>query len=429
MSPNQFEFKWKTVEDKITSYFVQSNFSFLIFLTVLSGLSYLLLPLWQSSDYPAWARLNLAQDRYWASLTIIIGSLFFYFIPQKITNIYLIFILCLSWFIPVYLLDSLRISSLYPILYILINSILIFKFKEYKKSLLIICTFLFLILVVLFGLDVELSKKGKLFQYFSLIHFEMLFFYFIQTIYQQNFNFIFNFNPLQLYSPIPIPAESEFIQNKQFKKTYFVKGMIEIAQSVLLFSCLFISLKVDFLKRQDSIIIQYVVFLFFVIAVMKSLHGILWLFGFKTPSATHFVLLAKSPLETWQRGSTFVAKFIFNAIYFPLWKAFRSQFFAVTGVLLFVFFHLFILHDILLKNILILFFPAFQTMPASFHQLSQQLIWFLVWFLWIMGFMFSFQRIEYFKKSAFGQWLLIVFTHIGNMLIMPLGFYLTQLLI
>lgn len=429
MSPNQFEFKWKNFEDKISNYFVQSNLRFLIFLAALTCLSYLLFPLWQLSEYPVWSRLNLAQDRYWASLTIIVGSLFFIFIPAKITNIYLILILCLSWLIPVYLLDSLRISSLLPILYILINSMLIFKFKEYKKSLLVICTFLFLVLVVLFGLDVEVSKKGKLFQYFSLIHFEMLFFYFIQTVYQKNFNFIFNFNPLQLYSPVPIPAESEFLQNKQLKKTYFIKGFIEIAQSMLLFGCIFISLRIEYFKKLDSILIQYVIFLFFVIAVMKSLHGILWIFGFKTPSATHFVLLAKSPLETWQRGSTFIAKFVFNAIYFPLWKIFRNQFFAFAGVLVFVFFHLFILHDIFLKNILILFFPTFQTIPTNIHQLSQQFIWFLVWFLWIIVFMFTFQKIEFFKKSLTGQWLLIVLTHIGNMLIMPLAFYLTQLLI
>lgn len=429
MSPNQFEFKWKTAEDKITNYFVQSNFSFLMFLTVLAGFSYLLFPLWQSSEYPGWARLNLAQDRYWASLTIIIGSLLYYFIPSKITNIYLILIVCLSWFIPVYLLDSLRISSVFPVLYILINSILIFKFKEYKKSLLFVCTFLFLILVVLVGLDVEISKKGKLFQYFSLIHFEMLFFYFVQTIYQQNFNFTFNFNPLQLYSPVPIPTESEFLQNTQLKKSYFIKGFIEIAQSCLLFYGIFMALRIDYFKRQDFIIIQYIIFLFFVIAVMKSLHGILWIFGFKTPSATHFVLLAKSPLETWQRGSVFLAKFIFNTIYFPLWKVFRNQFFAIAGVLIFIFFHLFVLHDILLKNILILFFPTFQTLPTNFHQLSQQLIWFLIWFLWIIVFMFTFQKIEFFKKSSSGQWLLIALTHIGNMLMMPLAFYLTQLLV
>lgn len=429
MTPIQLEWKWQNTEERITNYFVRSSLAFLLLLATIAVLAYILFPLWQSSAYPAWARLNLVQDRYWASLTLITGALLFYFVPGKTVNFYLIFILCLSWFIPVYLLDSLRISSIFPVLYILLNSFFIFQFKKHKTILLFLCSFLFVALNILLGLDVELNKKGKLFQYFSLIHFEMLFFYFIQTIYQEKSNFVFNLNPLQLYAPLPLPIESEFIKNSPLKKAYFIKGFLEIAQSFLIFNSLFLLFKADLLKQKPSLVVPYVVFLFFVIAVMKSLHGILWIFGFKTPSATHFILLAKSPLETWQRGSTFIAKFVFNIIYFPLWKAFRSQIIAVFGVLVFIFFHLFLLHDFFLKNIFILFFPTFQTFPTTTHQLYQQLIWLTVWLVWILVFMFTFQKITFLKKTPTGMWILVLLTHIGNLLVLPLSLYLTQKLI
>lgn len=366
MTPTQFESKWQTTEDRITNYLAQSPFIFFLFLTIIAISAYALLPLWQFPNYPGWARLNLVQDRYWASLIIITGSLLYYFLPKKWMNLYLVFILCLSWFIPVYILDSLRVSSIFPVLFLLLNSLSIFYFKKYKKLLLFFCVFQFIALNLLLGLDVELNKKGKLFQYFSLIHFEMLFFYFIQTIYQEKTNFAFNLNPLQLYAPIPIPRESEFIQNNSsLKKNYFIKGFLEIAQSFAIFCLLFVFIKKDILKQNHSIIIPYIVFLFFVIAAMKSIHGILWVFGFKTPSATHFIFLAKSPLETWQKGSTFIAKFIFNIIYFPLWKRFRNQAIATFGVLAFVFFHLFLLHDFFLKKLFILFFLHSKPFPQQ----------------------------------------------------------------
>lgn len=434
MSPLDFEFEWKKKEQQIASYFGQNKFSMLFFFLVFLCFAIASQSLWTASNYPLWANLFIVQDRYWASLILISLAFVAFPISKKYYPYFLFFSLAASWLLPIYFLHSLRWASIFPILYIGFNGLLNQRLPKHH-----LLTF-FINLVTFFGVLLGLaadsiqSHDAKMLQYYSILHTEFLFLFFLQLNFQRNKNLSFCFSPTHLYAPFPIPEESTsestrpWSTEKNEKKMLFVRGTLQILQSQLIFVVLFWIAKSNLLPSTENSFLHYYFFLFLIVGAMKVVTGLLWLYGFKTPSASYFLFLAKSPLETWQRGSVFIAKFIFSSIYLPLWKIFRNSFFASAVVVTFIAFHLFLFHEWVQRSILSSIFPALPLPSQNMEALTQKCLWLCLWVLWIVFFQIFILTRPFFNTKSIGPWLLILLTQAGNMSIIPLTSWLSKIL-
>lgn len=428
MSPIDIEKKITKFENDLITKLSASGYSvFFVTLVLLSSL-YLILPVWTKNPFPEWSRFFIAQDRIWALTSLLSGAYLFHFTKDSFKPLVAALSIACSWIIPIYLLGSFRLEALAPLIYIALNTLLLYKYKRFKIPSLIISVFMFLVLILFLGYDVILNKDGKIFQYFSILHLEVIIFFYINMIFSTNNSYLFYLNPLLLFSPLPIPDESSIVVNKNEKKFYLLKGLLFIAEAqVLLLIIIFIFNFLDF-KIPPSIPVQFYLFIIFISAGMKICSGLLWMYGIKSPATSHFLLLAKSPLETWQKGSVFFAKFIFSKIYLPLWIRMRSHILSTTFSISFILFHLYLFHEVILGNLLVWLFPSLNFMSSSIASLKQQALWVILWILWILFFEFTLSKIDLLKKSSLGHWLLVFITHLGNMSIIPLTLYLSGIL-
>jgi hypothetical protein len=195
-----------------------------------------------------------------------------------------------------------------------------------------------------------------------------------------------------------------------------------VAQSIFLIQILYYrGLKIG---QQPEPYMQYLLFIFFIVAMMKSVTGLLWIYGINSMSATHFLVLAKSPLEVWQRGSVFIADFLFNKIYLPVWRRFRNLWLSSILVIVAIFVHLFVFHEVLIKTILRFQFGDVYFSIISFSEIFQWLIWALVWLVWIGIFSVFLKLTQAWHQNRLFLWLLVLLTHLGSSAIFPVVTYL-----
>lgn len=428
MTPTEIEKYINSNEELLVRKIMSFKYSFIYILIILSGILYFSLPLWTQFEYPKWSKFFIAQDRTWALIILIVGSFLVYLTNQKLKAFISFLIVSCSWLIPIYILGSFRWQSFAPIFFILINFGFLKLFKKKQLFSLIFVFITFIGLVVFLGYDVNQNNDGKIFQYFSILHIEVVLFFFINLIYSKNLINLSCFNPLQLFSPLPIPDETTIVIDDTDKKFYFFKGILYIIQSQIIFVSMMLLFKSNTFKEPPSIPIQFYFFILFITASLKVCSGLLWMYGYKAPSTSYFFALAKSPLEAWQRGSVFFAKFIFSKIYLPIWIKFRSNLFAIIGSVLFISLHLFLLHEFVLSHLLAYLFPKLNFIASTWLSLKQQSYWILLWLLWIIAFELTFKKNNFFTKTKTGNWLLVIFTHVGNMSIIPIAMLLSNIL-
>jgi hypothetical protein len=428
--PTQLESKWIQIENKVSeklSLFTLTPFVFFILYLVASFAIYHNL---LNLSLPAWGRFFIFQDRYWASVVLVGGAFLFRLLSLRLRGkfLFLSFLLIASWFIPLYKLGALGSAALYPLLFI---GACLFILQFLQNKMLCISSFIGFYLLLNWGLyeSAVRTHNGKILQYFSVLHLDVILLYFINRLFAgKDLNRLFDLNPLQLFAPLPIPRDSQVLESKSRSRLYFVKGAFQIIQSQLLLALVFKFSSLEFIKISENPLIHYFVFIFTVICGMKMMTGILWMFGFQVPVASYFLLLAKSPLEIWQRGSTYLAKFTFDNIYFPLWKKYRRNPISIAVTVLFVFLHLFFFHEVFLKSVMEQFNPNLLPFHFDTHLLLQQIIWLLVWLTWILLFPKIKQGVQNLLGENRGAWVLILLTHTTCALIIPLTFYLMKIL-
>lgn len=428
-TPVTLEKIWIDTENKIAEKLSTFSAIVLFFSLFFLGGAYFGYGTWTTLPLPAWGRFFIAQDRYWASIVLLAGAFFHYLLNPKgkLNILVLSSIVTASWLFPLSKLQAIRIEAFYPILFVFLCSSIL-KFVKTKKVFLLFF-FIGIFILLVFGLyqAAATTHNGKVLQYFSVLHLDVLLLYFIQRLFVgQNLEPDFDFNPLQLYLPLPIPAESTLSSKKAERKLLFVKGCIQIAQAQIIFLILLTIVSKQYFRETENPYSHYLVFLFLVACGMKMVTGLLWAYGFKTPPASYFIFLAKSPLEIWQRGSTYLAKFAFFNIYLPIWKRVRNSFFPSAAVLAFVFFHLFFFHEVLIKKIISLFIPGIVVAGLSPEVLMQQLIWLAIWLIWIFCFLFVLKKYPLAIHGRFSSWFLVLLTHLGSASVIPVTFYLME---
>lgn len=394
-------------------------FAFLLFLIF----NYFTFSYWSYPAYPSWTRINLIQDKYWSSLIVLFGSLIVYFLNGKVKSTFLVMIVSLSWIFSLSKLNTSILANLYPIFFIGLVSLILMRFNFSRIINFLIITLLYLLLIYGQAKTAFVTNDAKAFQFFSTLHTEYLYLYLIQLIILKSKNINLLWNPLQLFSPIPLPSTTSEVKTN--KKELFLSGFVEIVKSnLLMFLCFYVFKNIKIENLFLDSFLKYFSFIFLITAAMSFLTGTLRIYGFNVISASYFLILAKSPLETWQRGSVYLAKFTFDFIFFPLWKKNRSYIIPSAFVITFIFFNLFLFHDYLLKLVVLVCFPNFLTSIPPLSSLYLQLLWLALWGVWILAFNLLFLRAPALRNSKVGQWLLVFLTHLGNASLIPLSYFL-----
>lgn len=426
-APKKFEDAWILHESNLVENLSKKKWNkpLLFFLTAI--FSYFVHDLWTQNTFPQWSRFYLVQDKLWASYALIFLSFVPLFIPKfRSSAIFLLCAVSASWLYPIYKLGLISANSILPIFYLLVCALIcrLQKLNSWIKFSIVVL--LFLGLVSTMTKNAIAAGNGKLLLYFSNIHLDLILLYFVGVIFsQKSWPIAFHFNPLQLLAPNPLPETSQVASSPDYEKQ-FTKGILNILVAQIIFVLIIFALTTESIAQTTNPLVYYILFVATVIGAMKMASALLWIYGFKTISATYFLVLAKSPIEIWQRGAVFIADFLFNQVYLPLWKRFRSSAVASAALVVAVLVHVFMFRELLVKSLLRWQFGEFF---GSFGKAEavQWGLWVLVWLAWIGIFSFITKLTKSFHKYPGFQWLLIVLTHLGSALIFPIVFYLARI--
>lgn len=429
MGPQEFESAWIRKEQKIVDLLTHIPGKKPLLLVAFLFFVYLTFDLWTQSQFPKWSRFYIAQDRLWATYILVGFSFIPLFINQlRNSSIFLVMVVALSWLYPVSRLGPLTWGAFLPIVFLVLGAVVINSGKWSRWLKLGILFILFLSLVSFLTYEALQFQNNKILLYFSNLHLDLLFIYFIGALFNSTkVSYQIHFNPLQLMSPLPLPEKTQICATMTDYNKQFVQGMIELLQAQIIFIILIVSYQSFYVKTTVNPLVHYFLFLGFIVAAMKCISALLWIYGIKSIPATYFLVLAKSPIEVWQRGAVYLADFIFNVVYMPVWKYFRKQWLAAVFVIFAILFHMFLFHEFLVKSILRFLFGSENFGTFNLSDFRSQALWIGVWLAWI-GLFFVFQKLtrRWHKLKPF-QWLLIILTHLGSAFVIPLVSYLGRI--
>jgi hypothetical protein len=155
--------------------------------------------------------------------------------------------------------------------------------------------------------------------------------------------------------------------------------------------------------------LQYLEFLLAVIAGFNIAVGITRMYGVPAADITRFPFLARTPLEIWKRGSSYVYDFILRFVFLPAYRSTRSIFATSLICLLVVVMHLFLFHEILIRKFYQLALPA-----LSAPQVDPRVVlifafsYAFVWYVLIVIFDLLWRKVLARKTSL--QWLSVFVT-------------------
>ncbi len=418
MSPVAFEQKFLAFEKSCIEKLSRGS-GFLWFALVWGVLnSWLSYSVW-ARPQPDWSRFFLAQDRYWGAATLFFGFYFSFVIPHQIRVYFHRILFVIVWLVPCYLLKIERPIVLAPVLYVVICTVAL----SWPRSLwtrkivaALVVLFTFVGLLWWLGKDAELAKDYRLFRFFWVLHLEMLLIYFLRESFRApKISLSVALNPLQLFSPLPWPTDLTLAEKKWEIRSLQVSGLMQIIFAQLLFWILLLtvpSLPVDIPVLGH--LLQYVTFVIFATAALNCVSGMLRMFGFRAADATYFLVLAKSPLEIWQRGSTYMAQFLFQVVFFPIWKQTRKMWVAGGVLAILVLIHIYFFHELFLRELLRWLAPTLPIAQTSWDQIIWlPVFWFLSWMIWMTAF-YLLTKAFRFLKTENGAWVAILLTHLGS---------------
>ncbi|MCB0363627.1 MAG: hypothetical protein KDD35_12950, partial [Bdellovibrionales bacterium] len=212
--------------------------------------------------------------------------------------------------------------------------------------------------------------------------------------------------------------------NKTELRKFWWKGLYNCYLAALLFSLAFFLKKI--LPGWESqsfanILFQYGYFLLFLIASFNQLAGMSRMFGIDCPDPTHFLVLAKTPMETWQRGSTYLYRFFLRHIFIPLMRF--SRHFALASLLSFVLVigHMFLFQDIVVRGLFVQLVPELRAPPVNIlSTVIFSFSWISIWYFWILIGASLWNRILRKFSHPICQWLSVIGNHLVVLSILPI---------
>jgi hypothetical protein len=428
MTPQKLEAQFLKIERSLILRLSQISWSVNSGLVLGTLCLFLVFPLW-STPQPEWSRFYLAQDRFWGAVALFYGFYFSLLVPHRWKSWCYLFLMCTAWLVPLFILQIARPVIIAPIIFVIASTFWVSiyrrraiqanaKVNKFLFSLIVIGGFV--LVLWLLGQDAAKTQDHRLFRYFWTLHLELLVLFFLGNLFSTKTTPLENsLNPLQLLAPFPWPESIRLAQEPRQLYELRVAGLLQLIRTNFTFALLMLVLK--WLPKSAgpwTSFTHYVSYLLFISAALGTVSGFIKLFGYQAPDLTYFLFLAKSPLEIWQRGSTYMAKFLFQFVYLPSWKFTRRTWVAALAVLLAVFVHLHLFHDLFLREVVRWLTPELPVAATSWAvTFGTPLVWSLIWVIWI-GIFQVLRRIIPFLHSDSGAWVAILLTHLGSSQIM-----------
>lgn len=418
LSPVELERKILSVEKSLSQWLSNRREFLLVAFLISAAFTRFVYPLW-TRPMPNWSRFFLAQDRLFAVLTLLAGVFVSVWMRKSWRKWFYPLLMITAWLVPCFILKVERPIVAAPILFIFLATGLLrlsVSSTAAKSARGLCIAVVFLTLVWLLGLDAETSKSYQLFRYFWTLHLEMLLLFFVAANFRrQTPAAAINLNPLQLVAPLPWPEEMVLENNDRDLRELRASGFLQLLYAQIVFvGLMFLLPQVSAPPVDGNNPLHYLIFLVFVSAVFSTVTGFLRLFGYRAPDATYFVMLAKSPWEIWQRGSTYMARFFFRNIYFAIWSRTRQVWLATSILVLAIYVNLYLFHELFLRELLRWLSPSLPIGAGTSQQIYLlPLLWMLSWLAWMAVF-YGLQKVFRFLRSDYGAWLAILITHLGS---------------
>jgi hypothetical protein len=414
--------------------------------SLLAAALYSTCPVWTQA-YPGWSRFDIAQKLLWAIVTIVIGSLWVHRIPMRWMGLYFFTISTTAWAYNAWGLEQKWQTLLLAPLALLLGYTCLkvsshFRSLKAKVTLSIFYSLLLLLLILFFGKLSFANQDYDRFSLYWLIHPEYHWLFVIYWIganvsYTAREKLACALHPIFVLSPLPLPTDISIATDETEIRRNWWHGYFNI---LLAFGIYFLAMQ--WLKSETLNAIwaagtshAYAVMLrnwstaiyvaLIITGAMNAASGILRLYRLKVPDTTYYLLLAKTPLEFWQRSSCYLYHFTMRCIFIPFASLFRSTRLGFIAVGMFMVLNLFLLHDVMLKNLFKFFIPNLPIEPQELTViLSQVVFWVAGWFG--LFFIFSFVSKSKAFQNVIVQWLSVFVTSflVGNIADISYTFYL-----
>lgn len=428
MSPVKLEELWHSVEDRfVLSLGKVLRPGFEIFLILIPAtMVFLMLPDW-NYPYPPWARAELVTARLSLGLALVAFACLSLFIPMVAFKFYLLVSGAGAWLLTTQYHGIDWIGAMPFLSLVLFGHLVVWansRFNSYQRPLfkwLAISFYIsgFLAFAYWVGWSSEKTGNPAIVRSYWFMHPEYLL---LMSLYYLSSHIPHDFalgtlSPANFLSPMPWTLSSlKIVSTKEERRRLWLRGWynILVAQVVLfiLFKLIQIMHSAGAPPNWLMPLWTYSPFLLMVVAGFNFTQGVARLFGLSIPDITSFLVLAKTPAETWIRANRLLYDLIFQKFYISIFRRANSANMALVGSLVMAFTIMLLFHEVGVRSFYAFFFTKLKSVEVSpsfvfIFALAWSLSW---WFLfWLSG-----KIRNWIYQSAGKQWLGVLVTHILN---------------
>lgn len=385
LTPQYIESKWLDLESGFAEKMAQkSDFLRLVAIGLLGFLILTFTREWWENSYPDWTYFFLVSHRFNLTLALFVFSYLTYWLRHPA---YLIFAQFAVWSYNLYQASVQNPWAFaYPI-YFAVSYLLIRQaFKKRSVGWWDLSLFAvvggFIASMYIAG-HVGLSSGSYFLELFWILHPEYAF---LALLYlwisgKQKQRSIYPevaLAPTQVSYPLPIPVVSRFTGDDPSRMKYlWWLGYGNFVQGIVIFLLSMVVAKIP--MSSAPILSATHKFLYFgmnISATMGLTTGLIRMYGFDAPAASHFLFFASSPLDVWRRGSVYMYRAVLDLIFMPMMRKTKSLLLTTIACLVFILSQMFLMHEFGVKAFYSLVFSEFN----SAVQFVPQVLWGITYF-------------------------------------------------
>ncbi|OFZ19023.1 MAG: hypothetical protein A2X94_12155 [Bdellovibrionales bacterium GWB1_55_8] len=215
-------------------------------------------------------------------------------------------------------------------------------------------------------------------------------------------------------------------ENETARYALWWRGFLNVMLGQLLFAIAMIGMNfIGSLRPENPFLGSWFTYPFFLLLIIGAINngiGLVRMFGVPAPDGTRFVLFSRTPLEVWQRGSTYAYELILRFVFIPAYRASRSLLITAGACFVAVWFNSFLFHEIVVRKFHAWAVPALHSQQFEVTGiLVMSFSWVLTWAVFLlMSSRFWAPRVRL-ARSGPKIWISVVLTHLCAASVMPLA--------
>lgn len=388
---------------------------------------YIVFPLAMTPS-PFGVRIDLFLDRRILYTSLCSGALFFYYFPTSWFGVLRYLTLTFSWVLACYwIMEPGWSMTAVPLC--ALGGYILLRYSQKSRFLALAGAPLFILFFLAVGYllahEAATNNNNQILKLFWILHPQMYLLFVVYWVLAVNLpkKEDFAFVPTNFAWSTLWPEETTFCLDKVEQKKLWWKGFWNCYTGAILFAIAFLEknlLASLHVQGFGAILGHYTYFILFLVASFSQLVGMSRLFGVNCPDPTYFMVLAKTPMETWQRGSTYTYRFFFRHIYLPLYRLFRNYALAVLASFVLVITHMMLFQEIFIRSFYAVLVPELRAPPLNLlSNLLYSASWSGLWLvLIIVGASLWSNLLKRYPHPIF-QWVSIVANHLLIAMILP----------